>query len=85
MSGVGLEWKFEGNCRKSEVNWRVIRIGVVWKPDDVWQMDNPVLSNKENYFMFIEHFHPTITFCKNKILFVMKKLFLIVTVQYIKY
>ena len=35
MRGVGLERKFEDNCRKSEVNWRVIRIGVVWKPDDV--------------------------------------------------
>ena len=34
ISGVGLERKFEGNCRKIEVNLRVLRIGVIWKPDD---------------------------------------------------
>ena len=35
MSGVGCERIIEVNCRKSVVNWRVRRIRVVWKPDDV--------------------------------------------------
>ena len=85
MSGVGRERIIEVNCRKSVVNWRVRRIRVVCKLDDEWLMDNPVLINQETYFVYLEHFHPTIRFCKYKILFVPQILFFIVTVRYIKY
>ena len=34
MSRVGLENKFEGIVQKIEDKWRVLRIGVDWKPDD---------------------------------------------------
>ena len=34
MSRVGLENKFEGIVQKIEDKWRVLRIGVEWKPDD---------------------------------------------------
>ena len=35
LSRVGCERIIEVNFRKSVINWRVKRICVVWKPDDV--------------------------------------------------